>query len=133
MEFLQLTTAKPLAYVDHPFFGKWPCITENTFGKGHLIYIGTVPSREILEKLIARAANRKGIAQTEQRYAFPIILRNGVNALGRKVHYLFNYSYESKRIAYPYADSSSLLDEQKLTRGATIEIEPWGVVIGVEK
>ena len=133
MEFLQLTTAKPLAYVDHPFFGKWPCITENTFGKGHLIYIGTVPSREILEKLIARAANRKGIAQTEQRYAFPIILRNGVNALGRKVHYLFNYSYEAKRIAYPYADSSSLLDEQKLTRGATIEIEPWGVVIGVEK
>ena len=35
MEFLCPTTAKPLAYVDHPFFGKWPCRTGYTF---HLSY-----------------------------------------------------------------------------------------------
>ncbi|MDD7722909.1 MAG: beta-galactosidase, partial [bacterium] len=62
MEFLQLKGAQPLAYVDHPFFGQWPCITEHAYGKGHLTYIGTVPSTELLEKLIARAADRKQIA-----------------------------------------------------------------------
>ena len=132
MEFLQLKGAQPLAYVDHPFFGQWPCITEHAYGKGHLTYIGTVPSTDLLEKLIARAADRKQIATIERGYRFPIILRNGVNAQGKQVHYLFNYSAEPKRVTYPYADSQSLLDGQSLKKGSSVQIEPWGVVIGVE-
>lgn len=132
MEFLQPTTAQPLATVDHQFFGKWPCITENSYGKGHLIYIGTVPSAELLQKLIARAADRKGIARDERQYQFPVILRSGTNDAGKKIHYLFNFSYEPKTISYPYGNSQSLLDGQQLKRGASVTIEPWGVVIGEE-
>ena len=132
MEFLQLTTAQPLATVDHQFFGKWPCITENQYGKGHLIYIGTVPSKDILQKIIARAADRKGIAKTERQYRFPVILRSGTNAKGKLLHYIFNYSYEHITIQYPYADSRSLLDNQTLKKGYKISVEPWGVVIGEE-
>ena len=132
MEFLQLTTAQPLATVDHQFFGKWPCITENQYGKGHLIYIATVPSRELLRKLIARAADRKTIATTERQYQFPVILRSGMNAKGKRLHYIFNYSYDTKEIAYPYADSRSLLNNQTLKKDSKIPIEPWGVVIGEE-
>ena len=40
-EFLMPDTAKPLAYYDHPFFGKYPAITRNAFGKGTLTYEGT--------------------------------------------------------------------------------------------
>ena len=130
IEFLQPTTAQPLATVDHQFFGQWPCITENAYGKGHLIYIGTVPSMDLLKRLIARAADRKGIAQTERQYQFPVILRSGTNAKGRQIHYLFNYSYEPVTIAYPYADSRSLLDNQQLKQHQPVTIEPWGVVIG---
>jgi beta-galactosidase len=36
-EFLIPEHAKPLAWYDHPFFGKWPAITENQFGTGTLI------------------------------------------------------------------------------------------------
>ncbi|MGP1476613.1 MAG: beta-galactosidase [Phocaeicola sp.] len=132
MEFLQLGNAKPLAYADHVFFGKWPCITENSYGKGHLIYIGTNPSMEILEKLIARAAKRKNIATVERNFSFPIVLRSGINEKGKKVHYLFNFSYETKTIAYPYGNSQSLLDSQQLNKGTNIQIDPWGVVIGIE-
>lgn len=132
MEFLQLKTAKPLATVDHKFFSQWPCITENAYGKGHLIYIGTLPSKDILQGLIARAADRKGIALTERRCKFPICLRSGINGKGEKVHYLFNYSYETKIIDYPFADSKSLLDKQVLKKDQSVKIEPWGVVIGIE-
>lgn len=131
-EFLQLTTAEPLAVIDHHFFGKWPCITENAFGKGHLIYVGTLPSEEILEKLLARAANRKGIAVNERQYKFPIILRTVTNEQGKMVHYLFNYSNKPQMISYPYPDSSSLLDKQLLKKGSSVIIEPWGVVVGME-
>ena len=133
MEFLQLTTAQPLGTVEHQFFGQWPCITENQYGKGHLIYIGTVPSTDLLYKLIARAADRKGIAIVERQYQFPVILRSGTNAKGRQIHYLFNFSYEPKTIAWPYPASQSLLDQQALAKGQNITIEPWGVVIGEER
>lgn len=132
-DILQLTTAQPLATVDHQFFGQWPCITENQYGKGHLIYIGTVPSTDLLYKLIARAADRKGIAIVERQYQFPVILRSGTNAKGRQIHYLFNFSYEPKTIAWPYPASQSLLDKQALAKGQDITIEPWGVVIGEER
>ena len=133
MEFLQLTTAKALGTVDHKFFGQWPCITENAFGKGHLIYIGTVPSMDILMKLVARAADRKGISANERSVRFPIILRSGVNGKGKQVHYIFNYSYGEQTVNYPFAESRSLLDGQALKEGQPVTVEPWGVVIGVEK
>ena len=133
MEFLQLTTAQPLAVVDHQFFGKWPCITENTYGEGHLIYIGTVPSIDVLERLIVRAASRKGIAAKESQYRFPMILRSGTNLEGKQLHYLFNFSNKPQTINYPYGNSQSLLDSQSLRPGQQVTIEPWGVIIGMEK
>lgn len=132
MEFLQPTTAKTLATISHPFFGKWPCITENCYGKGHLIYIGTVPSADLLQSLIARAADRKGISPTERNYKFPIIIRSAKKVNGDKLHFLFNYSDSTATVVYPFADSKSLLDSQKLSQGAKIKIKPWDLVIGKE-
>ena len=40
-EFLMPEHAKALAYYDHPFFGRWPAITENQYGSGSLLYEGT--------------------------------------------------------------------------------------------
>lgn len=133
IEFLQPTTATALAWADHKFFGQWPCITENAYGDGHLIYIATVPSADILCKLVARAADRKGIATQERSLQFPVITRSGTNADGQTLHYIFNYTYDTVTVKYPFADSGSLLDDQKLTKGDEVTLEPWGVVIGVEK
>lgn len=133
MEFLQLTTAQPLATVDHKFFGQWPCITENQYGKGHLIYCATLPSDMLFLQLITRAADRKQLLSSERGYQFPIILRSGVNGKGHKVHYVFNYSYESKQVRYLYAKGRSLVDGNKVSSGQTLTIEPWGVSIVVEE
>jgi beta-galactosidase len=66
-------------------------------------------------------------------HSVPVILRSGTNAKGRQIHYLFNFSYEPKTVAWPYPASQSMLDKQSLARGQNITIEPWGVVIGEEK
>ena len=108
------------------------CIMATT-ANGHLIYVGTVPSMDILQRLVTRAAERKGISNKERESRFPIILRSGVNEKGKAVHYIFNYSYEEQTLNYPFADSRSLLDSQSLKAGQTVSVEPWGVVIGVEK
>ena len=127
-EFLILETAKPLAYADHPFFGRWPAITENLYGKGKLAYIATYPSQELLEKVIGQIADEAGISpQTE--YRFPIIFRTGKNDAGKTIRYIFNYSGEEKTIHYPYSTGKELLSGQKVEKNGTLSLKPWDVLI----
>ncbi|MBP8776968.1 MAG: beta-galactosidase [Bacteroidaceae bacterium] len=128
MEFLIPETAKPLAYVDHPFFGKWPCITENSFGKGHLIYIATVPTGELMQKMVVRAAERAQLETPALKYSFPLIIRSGVNEKGKKIHYVFNYSADKTSVASP-AKGKDLLSGKSFSMGDEIVLDAWGVAI----
>ena len=60
-EFLLLEHAKPLAYYDHPFFGRWAAITENSFGKGSLLYEGTYLSDDLQTDILRRAMRRPDV------------------------------------------------------------------------
>lgn len=131
-EFLVPETARTLASVNHPFFGKWATVTENDYGKGHLTYIGTVPSDELLFSVVKRAAIRAKVLPLEGKYTFPVILREGTNSKGKKIHYVFNYSDVPKQVTYPYSTGISLLDNQKISKNQNITIPAWGVVITEE-
>ena len=48
-----------MATYDHPFFGKYPAVTENQFGAGTLTYEGTLVSDAIQEKILARVLARR--------------------------------------------------------------------------
>jgi len=128
-EFLMLETAQPLAYADHPFYGKWPVITENGYGKGNMFYIGTYPSEELLGKVIDRAVEKAGLRTPEKEYEFPVIFRSGKNASGRQIHYIFNYSDENKEIKYPFESGLELISGDKIEREQTLTLTPWGVSI----
>ena len=132
-EFLIPETAKPLAYIDHPFYGKWPCITDNNYGKGHLVYLATNPSEELLSKIITRSAKRADALLFNGKYSFPIILRNGKNDSGKQIHYIFNYSAVSTNIDYPYGKAIDLINNKILTNGCKINIPAWGVIISEEE
>ena len=60
-EFLMPEHAKALAYYDHPFFGKWPAITENQFGSGTLLYEGTYLSDALQTAVLKRALEEAGL------------------------------------------------------------------------
>jgi len=132
LEFLVPETAKVLASVNHTFFGKWATVTENDYGKGHLVYIGTVPSDELLNSIVKKSAQRAGVLPLKGQYTFPVILREGTNDKGKKIHYLFNYSANAKQVVYPYGKSLSLLDNRNVKNGDNIEIPAWGVIITEE-
>ena len=57
-EFLMPEHAKVIATYDHPFFGKWPAITENEFGAGTLLYEGTCLS-DALQTAVLKANWRR--------------------------------------------------------------------------
>ena len=129
LEFIIHETAQPLAYADHPFFGKWPVITENSYGKGSLVYIASYPSQELFEKIVRTEAEKAGIVSDDE-YKFPIIVKKGTNDKGRTIRYIFNYSPTSQEVEYNYASKGKeLLKNRTLSKGDSMTIAPWDLLI----
>jgi len=128
-EYLIPETAKPLAYYDHQYFGKYPAITINNFGKGTLLYEGTGVSDGIQEKLILQEMERAGIKTVAQDLHWPLVTKSGVNDAGKKVHYYYNYSSQRSSLTYPHKAGSELTAGKSVASGASLEIAPWDVLI----
>jgi beta-galactosidase len=122
-------TAQPLAFYDHPFYGKYPAITSNQFGKGTLVYEGCRPSDILQEKIVLAAMERAGIKTSDQNIHWPLITKQGTNDFGKKVHFYYNYSSKTDSVIYDYQDGKELTSDRKVKKGEKLEIEPWGVQV----
>jgi beta-galactosidase len=130
-EFLMPEHAKPVAYYDHPFFGKWPAITENEFGKGTLLYEGTYLSNALQTAVLKDALEKAGVAGVDA--PAKVHVQSGVNRMGKKVHYFFNYSSAEQTAKYGYGAGTSLLDGKGVAGGGNLTLAPWDVAIVEEK
>lgn len=133
MEFIIPETAKPLAFYDNPFFLKYPAVTINNFGKGTLLYEGSIFSDEIQTKIIKQELKRAGIESPDFDLSWPLIVKTGTNDYGNKVHFYYNYSSEDKELKYPHESGKELVSEKSVTKGEIIKILPWNVQIIEEK
>ena len=55
-------------------------------------------------------------------------VRHGVNRMGKRVHYYFNYSGAEVKAAYAYAAGTNLLDG-KAVKGRCVALGAWDVAI----
>jgi beta-galactosidase len=128
-ELLMPEHARALAFYDHPFFGKWPAITENNYGSGTLLYEGTYLS-DSLQKVVLRSALEKaGLTGPDQQVPAAVHIQHGVNKLGKRLHYFFNYSGNEVKVSYSYGPGTSLLDGKATSQGATLTLAPWDLAI----
>jgi beta-galactosidase len=132
-EYIIPETATALAYYDNKHLEKYPAITTNNYGKGTLTYIGTVLSDDLLSAVLRDAVQQAGINTPAQKLSYPIIVRSGVNAQGKTVHYIFNYSDDVRIAQYPLSDGDELLEKKSVKTNDELPIEPWGVKIIEEK
>jgi beta-galactosidase len=132
-EFLQPETAKPLAFYDHPFFGRWPAVTSNVFGSGTLIYEGTALSDKLQEAIVLDALGGAGLTGTDQQLPSSVRVKHGIGREGRKLHYYLNYSGSAARLAYTYADGADVLTGEPVAHGQQPTVAPWDLLIIKEK
>lgn len=132
VEFLQLETAKPLAFYDHPFFGRWPAVTSNKFGSGNLIYEGTVMSEKLQQAIVLDALRQAALTGPDQQLPSSVRVKHGVGHDGRKLHYFLNYSSSTVTLAYLYAAATDLLTGHILAQGQQISLAPWDLIIAKE-
>jgi beta-galactosidase len=128
-EFLMPERAKPIAYYDHPFFMKWPAITENSFGTGRLVYEGTYLSDALQTAVLRDAVQRAGLASSDQQLPGAVHVQHGVNRMGKRVHYYFNYSANEVKANYEYGAGTNLLDGKAVAKGGVLTLEPWDLAI----
>ena len=131
-EFLQLDTAKPLAYYDHPFFGRWPAITENQYGSGTLLYEGTAVSDKLQDAIVLDALKEFGLTSSDQQLPPNVRVKHGIANDGQRLHYFLNYSSSPATMVYSYGAATDLLTGKGLTQGQQITIGPWDLVIAKE-
>ena len=132
-ELLQPETAKPLAYYDHPFFGRYPAITLNRFGKGSLLYQGTVPRDQLQAKIIIQVLETAGLTGPDQKLPSTIRVSHGSSNTGRAMHFYLNFSSLEQRLPYSYSPGVDVLSNRDLTRGGEIPLAPWRVAVIEER
>jgi beta-galactosidase len=132
-EFLMPEHAKPLAWYDHPFFGKWPAITENQYGSGTLLYEGTYLSDKLQTAVLLSALKEIGLTGPDQQLPSAVHITHGVNRLGKRIHYYFNYSGSPTTVTYSHGAGVNLLDDKVVSQGQELALGPWDVAIVEEK
>jgi len=129
MELITPTTAKVLAYYDHPVWGKYAAITENSYGKGLATYIGCITSNVVVEKILADAIKKAGLWGKDQQLYFPLITKSGINNNGKMIHYYFNYSSSPATYTYLYKNGKELLSNEIMDTNKQVTLPAWGVNI----
>ena len=132
-ELLVAETAGVVASYDHPHWGKYAAITRNRYGRGTVTYLGTWPSRAILNKIIDQAVDDAGLSKNSGNIGFPIIIRSGQNSQKKRIHYLLNYSSLTQVFRYPFDEGIELLSDKMLRSNEEVTLEPWDLMIVEEK
>jgi beta-galactosidase len=129
-EFLELGTAKALAWYDDPVLGRWPAITRNNFGSGSLTYEGTALSDALQDAVVREVLRKSGVTDSPLESA--VRIRNAVDSKGRAVHFLMNFTGQPAPVTYPFPAAEELLSATPLQRGQTLEIGAWNLLIARE-
>ncbi|MFN7994674.1 MAG: beta-galactosidase [Bryobacteraceae bacterium] len=132
-EFLMPDTAKALAYYDHPFFGKWPAITRNEFGKGTVTYEGTLPSDDMQRRIVREVMGLAGLNGPDQELPAAVRVKHGVGNSGKNIHYYLNYSGRQQSFGYAYAAGTDLLTAKSVERSQSVALAPWDLAVIEER
>ena len=118
---------------EHPVWGRYAALTENSYGKGLATYIGFMPSDELLGKVLADAVRKAGLWGPDQELAFPLVTKSGTNARGEVVRYYLNYSDRPATFRYPHGAGTELLSGAAVATDSQQQLAPWGVMIVPEE
>ncbi|MCW5979779.1 MAG: beta-galactosidase [Bryobacteraceae bacterium] len=132
-EMIVPETAEMLAFYDHPFFGRYPAITRNKYGRGTLTYEGAYLSDGLQRKVVAQAIENAGLAGPEQRLPSKVRLKRGISNRGKTMRYFLNYSGETQEFENPYGAGQEVITGRAVAEKQTLALPPWDLAIVEEK
>lgn len=137
MELLIPEGAEVLASYDHYNWNRYAAVTRNHCEKGYAYHIGCMTEegflkKVFLKKVFLRALEDAGIRR-ETECEFPLIVRKGVNDLGKTVRFYLNYSGQEQAEVPVCADGRDLLSGDEIRKEERMTIPAWGLRIVEEE
>lgn len=129
MEFLKTEDAEVKMQYEHKYWSRYGAVTKNAYGEGKAFYIGCYLEKEQLKEILLEAGKDAGIERICGETVWPVTVRNGVNADGKRMSYLLNYQDGKGNAACPYECASDLLTGRTYQKGEEIELKEWDIVI----
>lgn len=127
MELLVSEGAEVLASYEHYNWKDYAAITRNHYGKGQAVYNGCMTDEETLKSVYKAVLPEADVEIPE--YHYPIIVRKGLNDLGKTVCYFLNYSGMELEMPYDYKNGIELLENTAVENGTALQMPAWGVKI----
>lgn len=128
VDCLEPAGAEVLARLDHPHYGRWAAATTAASGAGRVTTLGVVPGDSFSRDLLAWAAGDRSTWSGDA----PVRRSSAVNRAGRRVHFLFNWSWEPAGAELP-VDCDDAVRGDRLDAGHRVDLAPWGVRVFVER
>ena len=117
--------AEVLAAYSEDFYAGMPAVTKNTFGKGHVYYIGTQLEKEGLAKVLAEAAAKAGVsAVIPETTALEVTCRESADT---RFYYVINFSGAKQPLPESLAGRTDLITGRQAEAGCILA--PWDVMI----
>ncbi|MBM6855277.1 beta-galactosidase [Mediterraneibacter glycyrrhizinilyticus] len=132
MELLIPEGAEILASYDHYNWNRYAAVTRNHCEKGYAYHIGCMTEEGFLKKVFLRALEDAGIRRETER-EFPLIVRKGVNDLGKTVRFYLNYSGQEQAEVPVCGGGKDLLSGEQVKADEKITIPAWGLRIVEEE
>ena len=129
MELLIPEGCNVLATYEHPHWNQYAAITEHAYGEGKALYVGCMTTESYVKEIMSYVAKQLGMFQNVAKVTFPINIKHGINKRGKRIHYYFNYSDQTRLQKYFYENARELLSDTMVQHGETLTLSPWSVYI----
>lgn len=128
-ELLNLEGAESLYNYEHKYWSKYSAITKNKYGQGYAYYIGCYINKEIIKEIYINAFKTADLLKDIPKVSWPVIIRNGENSKGNKLHYVLHYSEENNILKCPYDNVKDILTGKCYKKDDIISLHDWDVKI----
>ncbi len=125
---LQLEGATPLAYYDHPHFGRFPAIVSKAFGKGRVTYCGTLPNQALSKALAQWVLAQSGIISPFANLPAVVRASSATAKSGEKLTFFTNWSWDVQRVPLSFG-GSELISGTPVKSGGAVELGAWDTKI----
>jgi len=129
---LELEGATPLAYYDHPHFGRFPAIVSQAVGRGRITYCGTLPNAPLGQALAAWVLTQAGVQAPIADVPESVRVSTARARDGRRLWFFSNWSWAERTVTPLPVSGRELFSDSAITQGGAVTLGPWDVQIVVE-
>lgn len=130
MELVTCDTAETLCHYDHKVWNTYSAVTLNRYGSGRAMYLGAMfGENTLIEILKDFFKDDSRLTSNEFNARYPVVIKRGINGLGKEIVYLLNYSDKDQSIVNHKSKCIELISDCPIHEGDTITLAPWDVAI----